>query len=358
MFGLRLNYYFTLKTLSRIEILLLDNNYANLNLLKFKTKIFNQQEIYLKIFLKSLFIYFFGKTKKKLKEIYLNEFFLIIRPKIIIGHHYNNLIFKAKKYAPESKIVLYLHTRLYQSQFNYLKKKSQDTHIDYFFVCDGLHKKMLSKYYKSKFIINGLVKNNEIHLLKKKSKYDILYISEYRNVKYPKKKIHFKYIKYIAKVLNQYSIANQKKIAIALNSSRIDKNIPPKKEINFFKNIAPNLKSLVNTNSYEAGNISELIVCLNSNLGADLLARNKKVLFLPYLFNHGEEFKNPYFNKKIPFVLKSRNKKLIFDKIDYLLKLNKLDWEKKLKKSKIKIIFDEKNLILKKELYKIIKDQI
>ena len=93
-------------------------------MLKFKTKIFNQQEIYLKIFLKSLFIYFFGKTKKKLKEIYLNEFF-DYKTKNYYWHHYNNLIFKAKKYAPESKIVLYLHTRLYQSQFNYLKKISR-----------------------------------------------------------------------------------------------------------------------------------------------------------------------------------------------------------------------------------------
>ena len=77
------------------------------------------------------------------------------------------------------------------------------------------------------------------------------------------------------------------------------------------------------------------------------------MLFLPFLLKHGDSFLNPYFKKNIFFVLKRNNKTRIFQKIEYLLNINKKNWEQKLEKSNIRILFDKKNSILKKEVFKI-----
>ena len=98
-------------------------------------------------------------------------------------------------------------------------------------------------------------------------------------------------------------------------------------------------------------------MCLNSNLGADFLARGKKVLFLPFLKKYDDSFKNPYFKKNFFFVIKKNSKKKIFDKLNLFLNLRNLIWKKKLKLSKIKITFDKNNSILKTRLLKSVKQK-
>lgn len=348
------NYNFTLRNPRKSDILLLDKNYSNLKFVNLKSFIFDYKKIYLKILVKSIFIYFFkNKKKNNIKEIYLTLFLKKLSPKIIIGHHLNYLIFKIKKYSPRSKIIVYLHHRLYQSQINDLKKISKNSSIDFFFVCDKLHESFLNKHFAAKFISNGLVKNNEIKLNNIKPKYDLAYISEFRTINYPKKKIHFKFIKQIAEYLSEYSLKYNKKIVIALNSSRKDKEILNEEEINYFKKISTNFLFLKKKNSYKVCNLAKLVVCLNSNLGADFLARGKKVLFLPFLTKYDDSFKNPYFKKNFFFVIKKNDKKIVFDSLNYLLKLKNFTWKKKLKQSKIKIIFDKNNFILKNKITKI-----
>ena len=350
-------YNLTLFKPKKTDILLLDNNYANLKFPKLKTEIFKYKKIYLIIFLHSLLNFLFkNKEKKKIKEIYLRIFFEALKPKVIIGHNFNHLIFAVKKYSPNSKVIIYTHSWLYSSELNDLKKISKSAKIDYFFVCDEFYKKILRKNFKSNFIVNGLVKNNEIKIIKIKKKYDLAYISEYRISNYPKKNIHLKFIKQVAKILNEYATVHNKKVVLALNSSRKDKNIPQEEEIKFFKEIFPNIIFLPGKNSYEVCNLAEVTVCLNSNLGADLLARGKKVLFLTFLNKFGSAFENPYFKKKSFFTYNKKNKKVIFNKINYLLNKKEKFWKKKLKQSKIKIIFDKDNFLLKKQIYKIIEN--
>jgi len=218
-----------------------------------------------------------------------------------------------------------------------------------------MHENFLNKYFAAKFISNGLVKNNEIKLNNIKSKYDLAYISEYRTSNYPKKKIHFKFIKQIAQYLSEYSLKYKKKVVIALNSSRKDKEILIEEEINYFKKISPNFLFLKEKDSYKVCNLAKLVVCLNSNLGADFLARGKKVLFLPFLKKYDDSFNNPYFKKNFFFVIKKNNKKKIFDRLNLFLNLRNLIWKKKLKLSKIQIIFDKNNSILKNKIAKICK---
>lgn len=357
-----MNYNFTFKKIEKTDILLIDKNYSKLKFKKYKNKIFDYKAIYLQILFKSLLLYFFKSKSKKLKDIYLKLYFQKLNPKIIIGHQANGLIYEAKRHSPKSKIIVYLHCRLYLFQFSeviqLLKKNSSiDSQVDYFFVCDQMHINYLRNFTKAKFFITGLLKNNEIKLKKKKNTYDIAYVSEYRNVDYPNKVKHLYYVKFIAQVLNEFALINpDKNIVIILNSLREDKKIPIKEEIDFFKRCAPNLKIANQKTSYEACNLSKLLIILNSNLGAEFLSRGKKVLFLPYLNKLGTRYYNLYFKKNISFVFHKLNKKIIFNKIQEILKLSTQSWKKKVFNSKINIKFDQDNKKFKKLINEIIKD--
>ena len=68
-----------------------------------------------------------------------------------------------------------------------LQKVLEKFQVDYIFAIDEIHKNILKKNVKSEFVLSGMIKNNEIFLEKEKKIYDVIYISEYRNVKYPKK---------------------------------------------------------------------------------------------------------------------------------------------------------------------------
>ena len=75
------------------------------------------------------------------------------------------------------------------------------------------------------FIVSGLIKNNEIKLKTTKEVFDINFISEFRTVKYIKKRQHFEFMKYLTKILSLYCTKYNKKFVISLNSSRRDKKI-------------------------------------------------------------------------------------------------------------------------------------
>ena len=55
-----------------------------------------------------------------------------------------------------------------------------------------------------------------------------------------------------------------------------------------------------------------------------------------------------FLSKKKFFVNRKFNKKIIFDKINYLLNLDENTWDQELTKSNTKIYFDKDNSILKK----------
>ena len=127
-------------------------------------------------------------------------------------------------------------------------------------------------------------------------------------------------MKYLTKILSLYCTKYNKKFVISLNSSRRDKNIDRNQEVNFFNNISSNINFLKNKNSYETANQSKITICLNSNLGIELLAREKKVLFVPFLHKTHDNYHNPYFSKKKFFVCKDLNKDKILKKLIIYLK--------------------------------------
>ena len=350
-----MNYHFSFNKVKKTDILLLDKNYSNFDRLNFKTEVFDFKKIYIFLFFYSFLEFLINRKYSSLKDVYLKNYFKKVRPKIIIGHQAENLIFNVRKYSPFSKIILYLHCRLYKKQISDLKKVLKKADIDFFFVCDRLHENKFKRYTKAKFIINGLCKNNSKILKKKKEQFDITFISEYRNTNYPKKSSHHKFIKFVAKTLNEFALNNKdKKIVIALHSNRTDKEISKTEEINFYKRYCPNLKIVKQNDSYQVCNLSNLLILINSNLGCEFLARGKKVLFLPYLNLLGSRYYNYYFKNDFLFSYKKLNKKVIFKKINFILSLNKESWDKIVKQSKINILYDENNKRIKKEISNIL----
>jgi len=154
------------------------------------------------------------------------------------------------------------------------------------------------------------------------------------------------------KILKTYCEKNNKRLCIATTSTREDKihnsKMKLKDELEFYKRDYNNFY-IENIDSYNLANKSNLIICLTSNLGPELLARKKKVLFLnihhffglnwPFLPNDKEEG---------AFWYKGQDKEKISNKIDYLINLDERDWLKELEKADFNMPFDPQNNILKK----------
>ena len=139
---------------------------------------------------------------------------------------------------------------------------------------------------------------------------------------------------YVLQILNKLEKSLNKKICIALSSNRKDK-----KEENFsikgkdlFSEYLKNYFT-ENLDSNELAEKSNLIICIGSNLGPELLAQGKKVLFLNLnsLTNDWHYFRS----FEGPFWYKGKDKAIIEDKIDKLLNLNDVEWKKILEKFRV-----------------------
>ena len=149
-------------------------------------------------------------------------------------------------------------------------------------------------------------------------------------------------------MLNNFSLN------IALRSNRRDKEnkLNRESEINYFKSLIGDTFHYQSKSSYQLASESNLTICMSSNLGIELLSRKYKVLFLPYHDYFNKEEIYPYIENSIsPFVHRNFNENEISEKINKLLNLNSLDWEKTITKYSRPILFDKNNSILKKKVF-------
>ena len=117
-----MRFNFSFNDIKKADILLLDRNFSNLKFQNINTEIFDYNKIYVKVLIKSIFLFFTKRKKKKLKDIYLELFFSKVNAKLMIGSHADGLIYRAKKLSPKSKILVYLHTRLMNWEIYDLQK--------------------------------------------------------------------------------------------------------------------------------------------------------------------------------------------------------------------------------------------
>jgi len=349
----------------KVDIILLDDNYANLKFEKsIKTKIKKRNVINSYIFIKAFFSLISFK-KNNLRDIYFKKYIEAYDPIIAIGHEYNGNIFRFKKLFPQKKSIAYQladQADFFSETSKKMIKKNLNFDLisDYFLVKNEYSKNFYS-FIKSEFIIAGSVKNNEIEIEKQNKKFDIMFISQFRskiesyfgtNNNIGKMRSIDSSTSYVLKILKNISKTYNKSIVVALTSSRRDKKY--KIDSNFKRNEIQFFKRDLGEFNYEdidataLAEKSKIIVTINSTLGFELLSRGMKVLFLDiHHYLGGSPLENIVDSKSGFYWYKGENKKEIEEKILNLFKITNDDWKKNcLNNSPIK--FDPKNSMLKK----------
>jgi len=343
-------YKINLNISKKKDLLLVDNNYANIQFKNISSFNLNNEINIINLFQAFVFSLFkFQLNKEIIKNNYYRFLIKSLSPKVVIGHDMNGNLLKIKKLFPDIKSVCYQLGNFWTGEKKFYQKIFKNNKLDYFFVYDERAKKIFSKMIKSKFIVSGSLKNNEIRTNNYKKKYDIMYISQYR---LRQKNSERARETEILQFLDSYCLKKNKKLLIALayNKFKSKKYKYEKAEIDFINQNCTKYYTEKKTSSYSLADMSKIIVCFYSNLGIELLAKNKKVLFL--------DLENLYLNtyKKINslYVLNRLNYNNFEKKFKYILSLSKKSWINKIKKDKMKIKFDKDNLIFKKFLLKLI----
>ena len=166
-----------------------------------------------------------------------------------------------------------------------------------------------------KIIITGSIKgNSSVKRLENYKKYDILYISEYRNVR----NYHHDFQLTVFNVVKKFCKINNLKLGIAFNSLRKDKSLTLYDEHKFL-----NSYKIDNdlSGSYKKASLSKVIISLHSNLGLELLAHKYKVCFFSTIrFPFFDDPDGPFWRTSLPI-------KNIETVIKWVYDINKLEWD-------------------------------
>ena len=346
------------KKLPKVDILLLDNNYANLRFDGLSSTIIDFDEINLKCiiaFIKN-FIFLFYK-KLTIKEIYFKTLIESYNPKIAIGHSITGYAYICKKLCKKITTITYQHSFIYENEKSDYTKRFKNNECDYFISFDQMHTKFFSNLINANFLEFGSVKNNEIFYKEQEKIYPIMFISEFRQFEESQ---HFSAQKKAVSYLKNFCEIKKIRPQIALNTTRPDKHKYFGRGYKFENEIRFYREGLINfgfnkNSSYEIASKSNLIICLSSNLGIELLTRGFKVIFLNILGTLDKDWSHPYFSEEIPpFFIKDINSKNVYEKINFFLNLEDKAWKAMLLKNKNKPLFDEQNKLLKNKIYSII----
>ena len=338
---------FNLNINKKIDFLITDNEYSGFIPKNYKYS-FLKKEIYLFYLLKSLFQSIYKKqfSKHFIKENYFKNLINSFSPKIVFGNDMDGIIFRVKKTFPNITTIAYQLGYLFKGEDEIVYKNILiNKKTDYFCVFNKNSETFFKKFIKTKTIITGSVKNNSKIISNTKAQFDFVFISQFRP-QINKDKKNQDYIRYEKKNMRQilshvsdFCKKNNKSLAIALSSTRKDK----KKynyydsEIKFFKSISDKIIFPPKMNSFEIASLSKVVICYNSNLGAELLSQGKKVIF----FSISKHAKFLFSKRGNIYDITRLNQKIINKKLENILKLSNPKWKKYLKKIQL-IKFDPK----------------
>lgn len=346
-------YSFVIRRNKSADILLLDDDFAKLRLENFSATKINLREINLYYFIPQLLKSFLKRSgKSQLKKSYLIKLFGSFNSKIAIGHNVTGWVFIYKECFPENVAINYQFGRVTENDLCefFFYEKGKFLQCDYFFVYNEAQANVFSKIIKSKYIISGYLKNNEIILKSKAKKFDILLISEYDD-SVLKSSYYSVCYEFVVTLLGDYCRLNNKSLCIALRSQRPDKvnKISREGEIRYFRQFA-DFVTHDKCDSYELAAASNLSVLISSNLGNELLSRKMKVLFLPIhalLVERWEINREFMDGVEGPFWYKGFDKEIIRNKIKNLLEMSDNVWYQTLSLFGEPVKFDQGNTILK-----------
>ena len=353
------------------DVIFLDDGYANISLDKISSSILNFNEVNIYYLIITLFQKIsLNQKNMSFKELYHKNLFNSYTPKVAIGHDLTGRAFYCKKICPNIVSMTYQLGIISRYEIEEFKKKYEDSKCDYYYVYDKMHKDIFSEFVKSKFIVSGSIKNNEIKLSNGKKNYNISYISVFKRINKQEKKF-LEHQSYILKILDQFCEKKKINFHIALNSKRPDKKfkINFDEEIKFIKQFAKNF-IIENLSSYELANRSKIIVSPGSNLGYELFARKKRVLFAhlsekAYRIaddrvnqeyeDHDDQDGGLYISKKdSDFMITKFDEDLLLQKLEKIMTMSDIEWAKIVENSSLKMSFDEGNTLLKNNIKKYI----
>ena len=127
--------------------------------------------------------------------------------------------------CPDIKVITYQFSWINGYGSNYFDPRSRSlkkyNQTDYFLILSK-QEKILRKFYKTKFIIVGFLRNNQILLKKIKKIFHNVYFRLEKQPAPITQKLNCE--KFILKLLNEYCEGNKKKLVLALKANRSDKN--------------------------------------------------------------------------------------------------------------------------------------
>ena len=97
---------------------------VKLKINNFSVHYFDYKKINFYILMQTLFYYIKFRSNNTFKYIYLKKYLENVKPKIAIGHNFNEIMFKLKNLNSSIISIVYLHNRLYLDQIKNLKKNS------------------------------------------------------------------------------------------------------------------------------------------------------------------------------------------------------------------------------------------
>ena len=350
------------RKINPVDVLICENKEISLKISNYTVKELVINKIYIRYLIYFIFN-FFSDKKLSLSECYKQTILNLLKPKILISNNLSGRGFEYKKLYPRAKLVFY--------QFGYVNKNFlirknisnfKNTKLDYFFTFHKQDTEILKKKFKANYIESGSVRNNSIFIKPKKIKKNkIVFISEYGP-------LHKKFLKnhsFVVSFINEFCKKNDFKLEIALRLNRTDKLLSNKKknisvvdEIKYFNNLLKKKIEKSNITSIEKCSDANVIITLNSNLGIELLSRNKKVMFFYLSQIISKEKTIPYFKKKDCIFIHSNYKiSEANKKLKKLIKIPKNKWVKIKKQSMQDVKFDEGNKIFKRKILQILKNE-
>lgn len=288
-------------------------------------------------------------------QSYLKEYIKAVDPKAIITWIDNNINFYELKFKDIIKISVQngRRTNLPTDMFYNIKKNNHKKLIcDYIFTHNYPTAKLFKKYIKSNYSISGSLKSNDTKINHKNKRFDLVYISTFRNLEN-----HFIYKKYdwikwqrnevnLLKLAKKYCEKYGKRLTI------IGSELDNKSEFLFYKNILGTnfylIKKNKNRNVYKLIDQSKVIFGIDSTLLSEALGRGLKVGFFSQRGNHfpfnSRKFGWPYkYSSTGNFWSDKINFKNFERIINYLYKVKSLNWKKVCMSFRNNIMVYEKN---------------
>ena len=336
------------RKINQKDILIIDNNYSKLSFknISFENIKLNEFNLFcIKTIFKNIFKNFF---KLSLNDIYLKSLIDSYNPKIIIGQNLEGYIFRIKNLCKNIFCIVYQHSFFYECEKETYKKLYSGKKCDLFISYSKDDTKFLSKLIEAEYISLGSIKNNEIILNKSENKeIPLLLISEHR--KSPSK-LHLEQKIKLCEYIREFSKSKNIVPCVALSAIRDDKKKYRRldQEIDFYKKYLINF-NWRNENSFKTAGKSNLIICLSSNMGIEVLSRGYKTVFFNLIGDKDKDQVNPYLIKNRPkYFFSNLNKETIKNRLNYYFDLKIKNWLLESNFTENSIPFDEGNSKFKK----------